>query len=216
MKEIKNIIFDIGNVLIRFDPAEWLVNNYGHDNETMKTIYKEVFQSEEWKLLDHGKMSEVEAASRIIARIPDYKEIVEMIIYQWENFLIREMPVSVYFLRKFKEMGYNLYALSNYPERGFENTMKYYPFFELFDGKVVSYAHQEMKPERKIYEILMDKYKLDPKECVFIDDTLANIHTAMGFGMEGVHFFHNNQLMDLYLMLESGNEKVQDLETPIL
>jgi FMN phosphatase YigB (HAD superfamily) len=208
MKEIRNIIFDIGNVLIRFDPTEWLINNYGHDNEAMKTIYKEVFQSEEWKLLDHGKMSEVEAASRIIARIPDYKEIVEMIIYQWENFLIREMPVSVYFLRKFKEMGYNLYALSNYPERGFENTMKYYPFFELFDGRVVSYAHQEMKPERKIYEILMDKYNLDPKECVFIDDTLANIHTAMGFGMEGVHFIHNNQLMDLYLMLESGNEKV--------
>jgi len=215
MKEIRNIIFDIGNVLIRFDPTEWLINNYGHDLETMKTIYKEVFQSEEWKHLDHGKMSEVEAADRIIARIPEHKDIVEMIIYHWENFLIREMPVSVYFLRKFKEMGYNLYALSNYPERGFENTMKYYPFFDLFDGKVVSYAHQEMKPERKIYEILMDKYALDPKECVFIDDTLANIHTAMEFGMEGVHFFHNNQLMDLYLMLEKSNEKAKDSETPL-
>lgn len=216
MNKIKNIIFDIGNVLIRFDPTEWLVNNYGQDPELMKVLYKEVFSSEEWKLLDHGKMSEVEAASRIIARIPDYKTHVERIIYHWENFLISEMPVSVYFLRKFKDMGYNLYALSNYPERGFENTIKYYPFFDLFDGKIVSYAHQEMKPQRKIYEILLEKYQLDPKECVFIDDTLANVTTALEFGMEGVHFFHNNHMMDLYLMLEQSLENVKDLDTPLL
>lgn len=216
MNKIRNIIFDIGNVLIRFDPTEWLVNHYGQDPQLMKILYNEVFSSEEWKLLDHGKISDVEAASRIIARIPQHQKDVERIIYHWENFLISELPVSLYFLRKFKEMGYNLYALSNYPKRGFENTIRYYPFFELFDGKIVSYEHQEVKPERKIYEILLEKYQLDPKECVFIDDTLANIHTALEFGMEGVHFFHNNHMMDLYLMLEQNHEHTKDSDASLL
>ncbi|MBO1265187.1 MAG: HAD family phosphatase [Clostridia bacterium] len=201
MREIKNIVFDIGNVLIRFDPTEWLVRNYGQDELAMKVLFKEVFGSEEWKMLDQGLISDEEAAEKITARIPDYRKDVERILYEWENFLIGELPVSVYFLRKFKEKGYNLYALSNYPQRGFENTERYYPFFELFDGKVVSYAHQEMKPEHRIYEILLEQYDLNPAECVFIDDTLANIHAAEELGMEGIHFHHNNQLMELYMRL---------------
>lgn len=209
MNQTKNIIFDIGNVLIHFDPTEWLVENYREDPKMMKILYEEVFCSEEWKLLDHGKMGDVEAASRITSRIPEHRDAVERIIYHWENYLIREMPVSVYFLRKFKEMGYGLYALSNYPQRGFENTMKYYPFFELFDGKIVSYAHQEMKPQKRIYEILLEKYQLNPEECIFIDDTLANVQTARDLGMGGVHFFHNNQMMDLYLMLSKNLEGME-------
>lgn len=204
MKKIKNIIFDIGNVLIRFDPTEWLVLNYGQEEDTMEILFREVFSSEEWKLLDRGVISDKEAAQRISARIPAYRTHVERILFEWEKFLIREMPVSVYFLKKFKERGYHLYALSNYPQRGFENTEKYYPFFELFDGKVVSYAHQEMKPDHEIYRILLDTYALKPEECVFIDDTLDNIRAAKELGMEGIHFFHNNQLMELYMKLKKS------------
>ena len=204
MKKIKNIIFDIGNVLIRFDPTEWLVLNYGQEEDTMEILFREVFSSEEWKLLDRGVISDKEAAQRISARIPAYRTHVERILYEWEKFLIRELPVSVYFMKKFKERGYHLYALSNYPQRGFENTEKYYPFFELFDGKVVSYAHQEMKPDQKIYRILLDTYALEPEECVFIDDTLDNISAARELGMEGIHFFHNNQLMELYMKLKES------------
>ncbi len=203
MKEIKKIIFDIGNVLVRFDPLEYLVKSYGEDFETIKLLHQHVFSGEEWKLLDQGMITSEEAVDRISKRIPKYKDVVEKIILHWETFLIDEISTSVYFLKKFKDAGYKIYALSNFPERGYVYTEKRYPFFELFDGKVISYEVKEMKPGRKIYEILMKKYDLKPEECVFIDDTLANIEAAKEMGMKGIHFLHSNQLMELYLSLLS-------------
>jgi putative hydrolase of the HAD superfamily len=202
MNRIRNIIFDIGNVLIRFEPLSWLIRTYGEDFETIKVLYQEVFGSEEWKKLDEGILTPEEAVASISKRIPGYSSHVERIILHWENFLIEEMTVSVYFLKKLKEKGYGIYALSNYPERGFLNTEKYYPFFNLFDGKVVSYEVNEMKPGKRIYEILMERYGLFPEECLFIDDTLPNIRTARDLGMTGVHFTHSNQLMEIYLSLD--------------
>lgn len=206
MKEIKNIIFDVGNVLIAFDPLKWLMKTY-EDFELVELLYKEVFQSEEWKLLDQGTITDKEAYDRVARRLPGLEQDVERILFHWESFLIEEMTFSTFILKKLKAMGYKLYALSNYPERGFENTEKFYPFFSLFDGKVVSYACGEMKPDEKIYEILLDQYQLDPKECVFIDDTLANVETARRLGMEAVHYFHSNHLMDLYLKLKECEKK---------
>lgn len=198
MKEMKNIIFDIGNVLVRFDPLDYLISTYGEDFETIKLLHRNVFSGEEWKLLDQGLLTSEEAIDRITLRIPEHKNVVQEIMLSWETFLIDEISTSVYFLKKFKEMGYKLYALSNYPERGYLYTEKKYPFFELFDGKVISYEVKEVKPGRKIYEILLDKYELKPEECIFIDDTLPNIETARVMGMKGIHFMHSNQLMELY------------------
>lgn len=202
MKEIKNIIFDIGNVLVRFDPLDYLIRTYGEDFETIKLLHRNVFSSEEWKMLDQGLITSEEAIDRIAIRIPGHKHVVEEIMLHWETFLIDEITTSVYFLKKFKEMGYKLYALSNYPERGYLYTENKFPFFELFDGKVISYAVKEVKPGRKIYEILLEKYDLKGEECIFIDDTLPNIETAREMGMEGIHFIHSNQLMELYAQLE--------------
>lgn len=201
MKEIRNIIFDIGNVLVRFDPLDYLVRTYEEDFETIKLLHLNVFASEEWKLLDQGLITTEEAIARIEERIPEYKETVEKIMRTWETFLIEEITTSVYFLKKFKEMGYQIYALSNYPERGFLYTESTFPIFKLFDGKVISYDVREVKPGNRIYEILLDKYQLKAEECIFIDDTRANIETAESMGMKGIHYLHSNQLMDLYLGL---------------
>lgn len=206
MKEIKNIIFDLGNVLIEFDPLKWLTKSYD-SFDTVETLYKEVFQSEEWKLLDRGSITDKEAYERVSKRLPGMEKEVERILFHWESFLIEEMTQSTAILRKLKDLGYGIYALSNYPERGFTNTEAFYPFFDLFDGKVVSYAYGEMKPDKKIYEILLDKYSLRAEECVFIDDTLANVESARALGMKAVHFFHSNHLMDLYLQLKEQRVK---------
>lgn len=206
MKNLKAIVFDVGNVLIAFNPTAWLLKTYD-DMETIKVLYQEVFSSEEWKKLDKGVLTPEEAVASVVARIPAYEKEVQRILFHWESFLIEEMPISVRFLKQFKAMGYELYALSNYPQRGFENTALFYPFFDLFDDKVVSYAHEEMKPEEEIYKILLKTYDLRPEECLFIDDTLANVETARALGMKALHFFHDNQLMDLYLALEKAKEE---------
>lgn len=117
MKEIKNIIFDLGNVLIEFDPLKWLTKSYD-SFETVETLYKEVFQSEEWKLLDRGSITDKEAYERISRRLPGMEKEVERILFHWESFLIEEMTQSTAILRKLKDLGYGIYALSNYPERG--------------------------------------------------------------------------------------------------
>lgn len=201
MKDIKNIIFDLGNVLIAFDPLKWLMKSYD-DFDTVETLYREVFQSEEWKLLDAGKITVEEAYASVSERIPGLEKDAERILFHWESFLIEEMTLNTAILRKLKERGYGIYALSNYPERGFLNTEKFYPFFTLFDGKVVSYTYGEMKPGRRIYEILLEEYDLKPEECVFLDDTLANVEAARALGMKAIHYFHTNHLMDLYLQLK--------------
>jgi len=209
MKEIENIIFDIGNVLVRFDPLDYLIRTYGEDFETIKLLHKNVFSSEEWKLLDQGLITSEEAIDRIIKRIPEHRHVVQEIMLQWETFLIEEISTSVYFMKKFKEMGYKLYALSNYPERGYLYTENNFPFFKLFDGKVISYEVKSVKPGKKIYEILLDKYGLKAEECLFIDDTLPNIETAREMGMKGIHFMHSNQLMELYNELVLKTEELQ-------
>lgn len=206
MKEIRNIIFDIGNVLVRFDPLDYLIRTYGEDFETIKILHLNVFASEEWKLLDQGLLTTEEAVARIEERIPQYKDAVEKIMRTWETFLIEEITTSAYFLRKFKELGYRIYALSNYPERGFLYTESTYPVFELFDGKVISYDVKQVKPGKRIYEILLEKYQLKAEECIFIDDTLANIKSAEELGMKGIHYLHSNQLMELYLRLSASGK----------
>ena len=208
MKEVKNIIFDIGNVLVRFDPLDYLIRTYGEDFETIKTLHQEVFGSEQWKQLDQGLITPEEAIRKITEKVPEHKYVVEHIMLHWESFLIDEIETSVYFLKKYKEMGYKLYALSNYPERGYLFTENKFPFFKLFDGKVISYEVKEVKPGKKIYEILLEKYDLLAEECVFIDDTLPNIETARELGMKGIHFLHSNQLMELYNDLRSETEEL--------
>jgi putative hydrolase of the HAD superfamily len=198
---VKNIIFDIGNVLIKFDPLGYLALEY-EDFETVMTLYREVFQSEEWALLDEGLIDEDEAVKRVSDRIPKYKETVAKLIKSWEYFLIEDIKPSIYFLKLFKEKGYKLYALSNYPKRGFLFTQEKYDFFKLFDGKVISYEVKKLKPDVEIYNSLFKKYALKPEECIFIDDSYPNVEAARGLGMKAVHFRQTSQFLEVLEMIE--------------
>ena len=198
---VKNIIFDLGNVLIKFDPLAYLIEEYG-DFEIVMTLYKEVFQSKEWALLDEGLIDEEEAVRRVSERIPNHKETVEKLIKTWEYFLIEEMKASTYFLKLLKEKGYKLYALSNYPKRGFLYTEEKYDFFKLFDGKVISYEVKKLKPDFDIYHSLLQKYSLKPDECIFIYDSYPNVEAARALGMKAVHFRQTSQFMEVLNLIE--------------
>ncbi len=120
MKNLKAVVFDVGNVLIDFNPTKWLLENY-EDMGSVKVLYEEVFSGEEWKSLDRGVITPEEAVKGVALRIPSYEKDVRRIFLHWESFLITKRNTSVKFLKLFKELGYKLYALSNYPERGFLN-----------------------------------------------------------------------------------------------
>ncbi|MGB4589993.1 MAG: HAD family phosphatase [Clostridiaceae bacterium] len=198
---VKNIIFDIGNVLVKFDPLAYLALEY-EDFETVMTFFLEVFESEEWSLLDAGLIDDDEAVRRVSKRLPEHRETVEKFIKTWEYFLIEEMKASTYFLKLFKEKGYKVYALSNYPERSFLYTETKYDFFKLFDGKVISYEVKKIKPDLGIYNTLFEKYSLNPEECIFIDDTYANVEAARELGMKAVHFRQTEQFLEVLDIIE--------------
>ena len=203
MSKIKQVVFDLGNVLIDFNPTAYLLEEY-ENFEDVKILFHEVFRGKEWQLLDKGEMTDEEALSSIIKRIPAYEKDVEKILLHWEDFLIKEMKESVYFLRKFKAMELGIYGLSNYPKRGFNATKKKYDFFKEFDGMVVSYEEGVLKPDRKLYEVLFQRYNLDPKECLFIDDTMVNVSAAREQGMRAVHYRTADEFMEVLSLIEES------------
>lgn len=203
MAKIKNVVFDLGNVLVDFNPTSYLIKTY--DNfEDVKVLFYEVFRSREWQLLDEGAITDEEAFDAIVKRIPNYKKEVAKLLLHWEDFLIREMEDSIYFLKKFKAMGMGIYGLSNYPERGFKATKDKFEFFKEFDGIVVSYEEGVLKPDRKLYQVLFERYQLDPRECIFIDDTVVNISTARELGMMAVHYRTADEFMEVLQFIETS------------
>lgn len=190
---IKNIIFDIGNVLLNFKPIEYLEAKI--EKESIETVKKAVFDSPEWPMLDEGTITEKEAIRVISDRNPEIKDLVELTFDNWYG-MLTPIDDSVKLLENLKSKGYKIYYLSNFHELAYEYIIKEYEFFGLFDGGVASFAEKLMKPNKDIYEKLMERYDLKSEECLFMDDTALNIEGAENVGMKGIVFATAEDAMD--------------------
>jgi len=181
---IKNVIFDLGNVLISFKPAEYFEkNNYP---ETIKAkILTDIFASTEWMLLDKGEIT-VPAAIESISRKStlNKKEIAH--IFNLRTDLMFPLDSNVRVLPELKKRGFKLYFLSNFPIDIFEEVRSGYFFFRYFDGGLISAEVKSSKPDEGIYRTLLETYSLNPGESLFIDDIEANVKTAESLGMKGI------------------------------
>lgn len=183
---IKNIIFDLGNVLLNFKPLEYLYTKIP-DRQRACQIYEEIFKSTEWLMLDRGLITEDEAIDRICDRNTDKSQLIKAVLDNWYQMLTPiEDVVGV--LKELKETGYKVYFLSNFHLLAFEDVSKRYDFFSVFDGGVVSYKEKLMKPEKEIYDKLIKTYGINPHESIFIDDTRENIEGAMKLGFQTIFF----------------------------
>ena len=180
---IKNIIFDIGNVLLDFNPKVYVKSKI--TEEKVEEIYKCIFQSDEWPMLDRGTISEEEAKINIINRNIENEELINLVFENWYDILI-PIKSSVEVLKQLKQNGYKVYYLSNFHLAAFEYVVKKHDFFEIFDGGVVSYKENLLKPEKEIYEKIVDRYHLEPSQTVFIDDMKENVKAAMKSGLKGI------------------------------
>ncbi|MFL0252732.1 HAD family hydrolase [Clostridium neuense] len=183
---IKNIIFDIGNVLLKFTPVEFLKNKF-HDEEVVDALYKNIFLSKEWIELDRGTITDEEAIDRYCSRDPEHENEIKEVMATWNEM---HLPVegTSEFLKRMKKKGYKIYLLSNYHLKAFEFINGKYDFIRNVDGEIISCRVKLLKPEPEIYKALMDKYNLKPEESVFIDDTKINIEAAKKLGLHGVLF----------------------------
>ena len=183
---IKSVIFDIGNVLLYFKPMEFL-NKYYKDKDTINTLYKLVFKSDEWVSLDRGTITVEGAINNFSKREPKLKNEIRFVMENWHE-MHTPIAETVKLLNKLKNEGYHIYLLSNYHVEAFDYIDKRYDFIRNVDGKIISSHYKLLKPEEKIYTTLLNKYNLKPEECVFIDDTLLNVEAANKLGIHGICF----------------------------
>lgn len=184
---IRNIIFDMGGVLIRFD-REYFIDRLGITDEAdKKLLMREVFQSLEWAQMDRGALTDYEATDRMCLRLPEHlHDAAKKLTQMWDRPIL-PIPGMEAYIRELKARGYKLYLLSNASCRHPDYWPKV-PGSELFDGRLISYEVHYVKPEQQIYRILCDRYQLKPEECVFIDDNIPNAEGAVWFGMEAIVF----------------------------
>jgi len=181
---MKKIIFDLGNVLLRFHPEEYLSKYF--DQKTREDLMIIIFCSNEWVELDLGNLMIKDVINIFSRRHPQYKDEITFVLNNWTD-MMSPIQENVNILKELKEKGYHLYILSNFHREAFETMKEKYNFLSLFDGGIVSAYVHFIKPNDMIYYMLLRKYNIDPKDCLFIDDSLANIDAAKRNGIDGIH-----------------------------
>lgn len=193
---IKHIIFDMGNVLLRFDAEATARGAVGEHPEIAQIVQHTVF-TPEWKLLDHGLISEEEALARMVARAPQYEKEITGMMARWVCYLfpIEEM---VPLIARLKEKGYSLHLLSNASLRFYEYSPSI-PAIGMMDTVNVSASMKLLKPQPKIYLRTLQEHGLNADECLFIDDLPENIAGGEAVGIRGHCFVGAGELLEFLL-----------------
>ena len=182
---IKNIIFDFGNIIVKFNRDE-MTSHYTNDKDIKKFLVDNVINSPEWLgegLVDLGEISLEEMANNINKRT---NYIHEKEVYNFSTDFPNKLKYNGDIINTIKELrnkGYNIYLLSNTSDYVFKLFIE--ELTPLFDGMVLSYKIHEIKPYKPIYEYLLNTYNLNPEECLFLDDRLDNMDTANSLRIKG-------------------------------
>lgn len=190
---IKNILFDMGNVLILFDRNLFL-SRLNISAEDKALLYREVFASVDWAHMDRGTKTEKTALESICRRLPErLHAAAEELVFHWDEPLI-PIPGMLELVEELKANGYGIYLLSNASVR----QHAYWPRIEasrFFDGTLISADAQVMKPQPEIYRLCLQRFGLKAEECFFIDDVAANIEGAIFCGLSGAVFHGDAALL---------------------
>ena len=183
---IKNVVFDIGNVLAQFRYKEY-IEEIGIAPEKREKLAKITAESPYWPLMDKGILSKDMTMYNCISLDPALEPEVRLFFKDMTR-LVMEYPDSCEWIESVKAAGRKVYLLSNYSLENFEmaENRGLFKFLRLDDGRVISYKVKLLKPGEEIYKILFEKYSLNPSECVFLDDSEKNVETARRLGMKGI------------------------------
>ena len=198
--EVDVIVFDIGNVLIRFAPDDFIQQLFPGDEEKQAHMLRYVYNGQYWPCFDRGTVTYEEAARLLHEETGVAQEEYLHALLGWIEL---KTPIEEGWraAARAKRAGKKLYLLSNYPHTGYERLREKFAgyFGDLFAGGVISCYDHVMKPEAEIYQLLCDRYDIDKSRAVFIDDTLSNIEGANKFGMHGFHL-HEKGMLDRFFL----------------
>ena len=189
----KAIIFDLGNVLIDWNPA-YVFDKLIEDEERRKYFFANICTSE-WNEEQDAGRAIATATKELSEKHPEWKQEIEAYYSQWTDMLGGPIQGTVDIFRQMKETGrYKFYALTNWSAELFPIALERYDFLHWFDGRVVSGEEKLRKPAPEFYQILLDRYNLQPQETLFIDDNLRNVKAAEELGINCIHYQSPEQL----------------------
>lgn len=192
---INTIIFDLGNVLIDWNP-KYVFDNLFDDEERKKYFFENICTME-WNEAQDAGRSIKEATEELIAKYPDWKEYIEAYYDQWKEMLGGPIHDTVEIFKELKQSGrFKLYALTNWSAELFPYALEMYEFLHWFDGRVVSGEEKIRKPDPDFYHVLLTRFHVKPEEALFIDDNFRNILAAEKIGIRTIHFVSPQQLKE--------------------
>ncbi|QOR74093.1 HAD family phosphatase [Cruoricaptor ignavus] len=183
---IKNIIFDFGGVLMDWNPRYYFRTHF-NDDEKMEYFLTQVAHNEWNAEQDRGRTLK-DGTEFLVAQHPDWEAEIRAYYDNWTTMLRADIPQNVEVLRKLEHTDYQLFGLTNWSNETFPYALENYDFFKIFDGKIVVSGDEKLiKPDPKIWELLLSRYNISAAESVFIDDNEANIAAAKALGFLTVH-----------------------------
>lgn len=184
---IKNIIFDVGRVLVKWEPQKTM-KELGMTETEIEAVSDALFNSGLWNETDRSVIPDEEIFRQFVERAPEQEKNIRLF---WENLdkAIVQFDYVIPWIKALKKAGYRIYILSNYGKWTYDSTKdNALSFLSEVDGAIFSYEIKIIKPDIRIYQALLEKYNLNPKECVFMDDLEANIDGAKEAGINGIVF----------------------------
>ncbi|MBR4745052.1 MAG: HAD family phosphatase [Oscillospiraceae bacterium] len=205
--KIKNIVFDVGRVLVDFYPERYL-RSLGLDKETADRLMTTVF-GVDWSMFDRGDYYSLdELRKTLIRKHPEDEAVLRRVLTADVLKIHTLMPESANYLLELKARGYKVYLLSNIARDSY-HFVKEYPFFNKIDGGVFSYRERVCKPDEGIYRVLLGRYGLDPAETLFFDDNPKNVDAAQKLGIRSILFtdITDSKRQAEMLLADSDNDK---------
>ena len=183
---IDAVVFDLGNVLIPFNPR-WLFAKLLPDDDAIDRFFGET-GFDAWNLeMDAGRRF-ADGIAEHSRRFPHYRALFEAFFARWHETVGEPIGESVALLQTLRENSVRTYALTNFSAETFPLALSRFPFLADFDGTVVSGDEGLVKPDPAIYRLLLERYAITPQRAVFIDDKRENVDAARALGLHGIHF----------------------------
>lgn len=195
MTTINTIIFDLGGVLIDWNPM-YVYKDYFESVEKRDYFFTHICTSD-WNEEQDAGRSIVDATQSLVAQFPDWEQPIRDYYGRWTDMLNGPIQETVELFRQLKESGrYKIYALTNWQADLFNIALVRYNFLHWFDGRVVSGEEKMRKPFPEFYHLLLNRYHVKAEEALFIDDNLRNVKAAEALNIRSVHFQSPAQLVD--------------------
>jgi 2-haloacid dehalogenase len=190
---IRAIIFDFGNVLIKWDPHKLFNKYFACDTAAIDRFLVEI-NFNEWNLSQDKGYPFAQAVAELSSKFPQYAHLIRAYDLEWEESIMGLIPETIEILHKLKAAGYQLYGLTNWSAEKFSIVRHKYAFFELFEDILVSGEVKLVKPDPAIFMLLLQKIHRHPEECLLVDDSPQNVETAQRMGLCAIHFTSPSQV----------------------